>query len=71
MQDSSLNITYIFFFLILFMSMCVHAHARAYIRYLGGVVAGVVFGLVFTFGLFLDRVCVFQGSLEHLMIFLP
>lgn len=27
-------------------------------------------GLVLIFGLFLDRVCVFQGSLEHLMIFL-
>lgn len=41
-QDSSLNITYIFF-LILFMFVCVHAHTHEYIRYLGGVVAGVVF----------------------------
>lgn len=41
MQDSSPNITYIVFFLILFMSVCVHA--CAYVRYFGGVVAGVVF----------------------------
>lgn len=43
MQDSSLNITYIVFFLILFVSLCVHACACAYVRYFGGVVAGVVF----------------------------